>query len=139
METGGVNLLLELMKQLMFLTGYISQNAFPQPLNEDDEAMCIRRLQEGDIEARELLIRHNLRLVAHIAKKFDNVAEDQDDLISIGTIGLIKAINTFDPNKRAKLGTYAARCVENPILSRKRYFTNVPKKGWNMDGEASEN
>ena len=116
METGGVNLLLELMKQLMFLTGYISQNAFPQPLNEDDEAMCIRRLQEGDIEARELLIRHNLRLVAHIAKKFDNVAEDQDDLISIGTIGLIKAINTFDPNKRAKLGTYAARCVENEIL-----------------------
>ena len=110
-------MLLELMKQLMFLTGYISQNAFPQPLNEDDEAMCIRRLQEGDIEARELLIRHNLRLVAHIAKKFDNVAEDQDDLISIGTIGLIKAINTFDPNKRAKLGTYAARCVENAILT----------------------
>ena len=109
-------MLLELMKQLMFLTGYISQNAFPQPLNEDDEAMCIRRLQEGDIEARELLIRHNLRLVAHIAKKFDNVAEDQDDLISIGTIGLIKAINTFNADKNIKLATYASRCIENEIL-----------------------
>ena len=63
-----------------------------------------------------MLIQHNLRLVAHIAKKFDNVAEDQDDLISIGTIGLIKAINTFNPGKKAKLGTYAARCIENEIL-----------------------
>ncbi len=109
-------MLLELMKQLMFLTGYISQNAFPQPLTEVDEAEWLRRLKEGDAEAKEMLIQHNLRLVAHIAKKFDNVAEDQDDLISIGTIGLIKAINTFDPDKRAKLGTYAARCVENEIL-----------------------
>ncbi len=109
-------MLLDLMKQLMFLTGYISQNAFPQPLTEVDEAEWLRRLKEGDVEAKEMLIRHNLRLVAHIAKKFDNVAEDQDDLISIGTIGLIKAINTFDPDKRAKLGTYAARCVENEIL-----------------------
>ncbi len=109
-------MLLELMKQLVCLTGYISQNAFPQPLEEHDEAVWVRRLQEGDMEAKEVLIQHNLRLVAHIAKKFDNVAEDQDDLISIGTIGLIKAINTFNPEKKAKLGTYAARCVENEIL-----------------------
>lgn len=109
-------MLLELMKQLVFLTGYISQNAFPQPLEEVDEAEWIRRLQNGDAEAKDVLIQHNLRLVAHIAKKFDNVAEDQDDLISIGTIGLIKAINTFNPEKKAKLGTYAARCVENEIL-----------------------
>ena len=109
-------MLVELMKQLLFLTGYISQNAFPQPLPEADEAEWIRRLQQGDQEARDVLIQHNLRLVAHIAKKFDNVEEEQDDLISIGTIGLIKGINTFKPDKKAKLGTYAARCVENEIL-----------------------
>ena len=109
-------MLLELVKQLVFLTGYISQNAFPQPLEEQDETEWLKRLQEGDAEAKEVLIQHNLRLVAHIAKKFDNVAEDQDDLISIGTIGLIKAINTFNPGKKAKLGTYAARCIENEIL-----------------------
>ena len=109
-------MLLELVKQLVFLTGYLSQNAFPQPLEEHDEAEWVRRLQEGDAEAKDVLIQHNLRLVAHIAKKFDNVAEDQDDLISIGTIGLIKAINTFNPGKKAKLGTYAARCIENEIL-----------------------
>ena len=109
-------MLLELVKQLVFLTGYLSQNAFPQPLEEHDEADWVKRLQEGDAEAKDVLIQHNLRLVAHIAKKFDNVAEDQDDLISIGTIGLIKAINTFNPGKKAKLGTYAARCIENEIL-----------------------
>ena len=109
-------MLLELVKQLVFLTGYLSQNAFPQPLEEHDEAEWVKRLQEGDAEAKDVLIQHNLRLVAHIAKKFDNVAEDQDDLISIGTIGLIKAINTFNPCKKAKLGTYAARCIENEIL-----------------------
>ena len=109
-------MLLELVKQLVFLTGYISQNDFPQPLEEADEEEWIKRLQQGDAEAKEILIQHNLRLVAHIAKKFDNVAEDQEDLISIGTIGLIKAINTFNPDKKAKLGTYAARCVENEIL-----------------------
>ena len=109
-------MLLELVKQLVFLTGYLSQNAFPQPLEEQDEAEWVKRLQKGDAEAKDVLIQHNLRLVAHIAKKFDNVAEDQDDLISIGTIGLIKAINTFNPGKKAKLGTYAARCIENEIL-----------------------
>ncbi len=109
-------MLLELVKQLAFLTGYISQNAFPQPLAEADEAEWIKRLQAGDEEAREVLIQHNLRLVAHIAKKFDNVAEDQDDLISIGTIGLIKGINSFNPEKNARLGTYCARCVQNEIL-----------------------
>ena len=116
MKREGTNLLLELVKQLVFLTGYLSQNAFPQPVEEHDEAERVKRLQKGDAEAKDVLIQHNLRLVAHIAKKFDNVAEDQDDLISIGTIGLIKAINTFNPGKKAKLGTYAARCIENEIL-----------------------
>lgn len=109
-------LFVELMKQLVFFTGYMSQNAFPQPLSEDEELRCLERLQQGDQEAKDLLIRHNLRLVAHIAKKFESTAEEQDDLISIGTIGLIKGINTFKPDKRVKLATYAARCVENEIL-----------------------
>ncbi|MBE6113156.1 MAG: RNA polymerase sporulation sigma factor SigK [Peptococcaceae bacterium] len=107
---------LELIKQLGFFTGYLSQNAFPQPLSEQEERQCLQRLQQGDAEARDLLIRHNLRLVAHIAKKFESAAEEQDDLISIGTIGLIKGINTFKADKKVKLATYAARCVENEIL-----------------------
>ena len=129
-------MLLELVKQLVFLTGYLSQNAFPQPLEEHDEAEWVKRLQEGDAEAKDVLIQHNLRLVAHIAKKFDNVAEDQDDLISIGTIGLIKAINTFNPGKKAKLGTYAARCIENAILSQMRLWwrTNLPRAKKNQNG-----
>lgn len=109
-------MLLELLRNLAILTGYITQNAFPQPLSEEEEADCLKRLQEGDQEAKDLLIKHNLRLVAHIAKKFDSTSEEQDDLISIGTIGLIKGINTFNPDKKVKLATYAARCVENEIL-----------------------
>lgn len=101
---------------LVFLTGYISNNVFPQPLSEDDEAYYLRRLEQGDEEARNVLIEHNLRLVAHIIKKFDATGEDPDDLISIGTIGLIKAINTFNMDKGTKLATYAARCIENEIL-----------------------
>ena len=109
-------MLLEAVRQLVLLTGYMTQNTFPQPLSEEEEQHCLKRLQEGDAEARDLLIRHNLRLVAHIAKKFEGTAEEQDDLISIGTIGLIKGINTFKPDKRVKLATYTARCVENEIL-----------------------
>lgn len=107
---------LEVVKQLVFFTGYLSQNTFPQPLSEADEQQWLQRLHNGDAEARDILIRHNLRLVAHIAKKFDSTSEEQDDLISIGTIGLIKGINTFKPDKRVKLATYVARCVENEIL-----------------------
>lgn len=107
---------LELVKQFVFFTGYLSQNVFPQPLSEEDEQRCLERMQQGDQQAKDLLIRHNLRLVAHIAKKFDSTSEELDDLISIGTIGLIKGINTFKPDKKVKLATYAARCVENEIL-----------------------
>ena len=109
-------MLLEVVKQLVLLTGYMTQNAFPQPLDEAEEARCLERLQQGDLDARDELIRHNLRVVAHIAKKFEGTSEEQDDLISIGTIGLIKGINTFKPDKKVKLATYAARCVENEIL-----------------------
>ncbi|MDW7673818.1 MAG: RNA polymerase sporulation sigma factor SigK [Bacillota bacterium] len=103
-------------KGIMLLVSYISNNAFPQPLPEKEEALYIAKLVEGDEEARNVLIEHNLRLVAHITKKYEGTGEDVDDLISIGTIGLIKAINTFNPNKGAKLATYAARCIENEIL-----------------------
>jgi RNA polymerase sporulation-specific sigma factor len=110
---------------LFLLAGYISNNAFPRPLSEEDEAIFLRRLDEGDEEARNILIEHNLRLVAHIIKKFDGVGEDADDLISIGTIGLIKAINTFNTDRGTKLATYAARCIENEIL-----MTRSPGKMW---------
>ncbi len=97
------------------LTSYISNNTFPQPLSEDEEAEYISRLNKGDQKARHLLTEHNLRLVAHIVKKFDGSGEDNDDLISIGTIGLIKAIDTYRPDKGTRLATYAARCIENDI------------------------
>lgn len=100
----------------LFFIGYICNNAFPQPLSEKDEAFYLELVQQGDEEARVILIEHNLRLVAHVIKKFDFVGEEQDDLISIGTIGLIKAITTYKQGKGTKLATYAAKCIENEIL-----------------------
>ncbi|WP_372632372.1 sigma factor, partial [Cohnella sp.] len=91
------------LKQLSLLVSYVKNNAFPQPLTDDEEALHLKRLAEGDPVSRNLLIEHNLRLVAHIVKKFDNTGEDLEDLISIGTIGLIKAIESFQPNKGTKL------------------------------------
>ena len=90
---------------------------FQKPLTAAEERLCLRRCQEGDPEAKRILIERNLRLVAHVAKKYQGCDEDQDDLISIGTIGLIKAVNTFRPDKGIKLATYAARCIENTILT----------------------
>ncbi len=104
------------LQSLLLLMYYLSNNAFPQPLSEEDEAFYLKGVQQGDMKARNILIEHNLRLVAHISKKFDSLADDKDDIISIGTIGLIKAINTFNMNKGTKLATYAARCIENEIL-----------------------
>ena len=103
-------------KGITLLVSYIANNTFPLPLSEKDERIYLQRLKSGEEEARNVLIERNLRLVAHIVKKFDNTGEDVDDLISIGTIGLIKAINTFDPAKKIRLATYAARCIENEIL-----------------------
>lgn len=90
--------------------------SFPRPLSAEEERQCIARCAEGDMEARRLLIEHNLRLVAHIVKKYYTQTDEQEDLISIGTIGLIKAINSFDGSKGARLATYAARCIENELL-----------------------
>lgn len=100
-----------------YLFGYISNNnVFPLPLSEEEESALLIRLEQGDEEARNILIERNLRLVAHIVKKFDSTGEDTDDLISIGTIGLIKGIGTFKRNRNTRLATYAARCIENEIL-----------------------
>lgn len=93
--------------------------SFPRPLSAAEEKAYLERFAAGDLEARNVLIEHNLRLVAHIVKKYYTQSEEQDDLISIGTIGLIKGISTFKPEKGARLATYAARCVENAILSQR--------------------
>lgn len=95
---------------------------FPQPLPAREEQYYLQRLREGDAQARNILVEHNLRLVAHIVKKYQSQDEDTEDLISIGTIGLIKAISTFDSGKGSRLATYAARCVENAILSQMRLW-----------------
>jgi len=105
-----------LVKGVMLLVSYVANNTFPQPLSPEEEEKQLELLAQNDERAKNCLIEHNLRLVAHIVKKFDGVGEDADDLISIGTIGLIKAINTFDKSKGVRLATYAARCIENEIL-----------------------
>lgn len=97
--------------------GYIqSSNLFPEPLNSEEERKYIDKLKEGDEQARNILIERNLRLVAHICKKYLSTGIDQEDLISIGTIGLIKGINSFNSDKNIKLATYTAKCIENEIL-----------------------
>ncbi|GAA4074036.1 RNA polymerase sporulation sigma factor SigK [Amphibacillus indicireducens] len=105
-----------LIKDALFFVSYVKNHAFPQPLSPKDEAKYIQKMLSGDFEARNKLIEHNLRLVAHLVKKFDNTGEDNEDLISIGTIGLIKGIESFSPDRGTKLATYAARCIENEIL-----------------------
>ena len=100
-----------------WLVSYITNtNIFPRPLNPHEEQSLLERMAEGDEKARHTMLERSLRRVAHIVKKFDNTSEDSDDLISIGTIGLIKAINTFDVSRNTRLATYAARCIENEIL-----------------------
>ncbi|MFC3748322.1 MULTISPECIES: RNA polymerase sporulation sigma factor SigK [Bacillales] len=116
-----------LIKELTLLVSYVRNNAFPQPLTEEEESRYLGRMAEGDAKARNLLIEHNLRLVAHIVKKFDNTGEDMEDLISIGTIGLIKAIESYRPNKGTKLATFAARCIENEILMHLRSLKKTRK------------
>ena len=98
----------------LHLTG--SPGSFPKPLSPARERECLERAAAGDLEARNTLVEHNLRLVAHIIKKYYTQAANQEDLISIGTIGLIKAVNSFQPDKKIRLATYASRCIENEIL-----------------------
>lgn len=105
-----------LMLNALFCSLSLSTGSFPKPLSAEEERRYLALAQSGDLEARNILIERNLRLVSHIMKKYYAQTADQEDLISIGTIGLIKGISTFDPSKGARLATYAARCVENEIL-----------------------
>ena len=108
---------LNLITNSLFLTGYITgNNTFPLPLDEKDEELYLNKLKEGDKKAKSILIERNLRLVAHIVKKYSFPNKDVDELISIGTVGLIKAIDSFDSSKGTRLATYASRCIENEIL-----------------------
>ena len=120
--------LLELVGSKIFLTGYVTGNStFPKPLNEKEEKIYLERLKDGDVEAKRVLVERNLRLVAHIVKKYSSNyqnSKEMDDLISIGTIGLIKAIDSFDTNKGIRLATYAAKCIDNEILM---FFRNTKK------------
>ena len=94
-------------------------DVLPPPLKGSEELQTLQALEQGDEDARQRLVEHNLRLVAHIIKKYYTQASNQEDLISIGTIGLIKAVNTFRPDKKIRLATYASRCIENAILSQR--------------------
>ena len=122
-------MLLELISQIISHIFYLALHvkgagAFPPPLSSKREQELLRLKEQGDTNAKNKLIEHNLRLVAHIVKKYYTVNCEQDDLISIGTIGLIKAINTFKPDRKIRLATYAARCIENEILM---HFRNIKK------------
>ena len=106
-----------MIESIIFLISFISgNNSFPKPLTASEEQEYICKMAMGDIEAKNKLIEHNLRLVVHIAKKYSAGVRDSEDLISLGTIGLIKGINSFDASKGTRLATYAARCIENEIL-----------------------
>lgn len=107
----------EFLKSAVFLLGYISSNnLFPEPLSPEEERNYLEQMKNGDEEARNILIERNLRLVAHICKKYTTAKAEQEDLISIGTIGLIKGINSFEASKGVRLATYVARCIDNEIL-----------------------
>ncbi|WP_432401054.1 sigma factor [Wukongibacter sp. M2B1] len=104
---------------LLLLSAFVSNNtSFPKPLSSDEEEKYLKLYSVGDENAKNILIEKNLRLVAHVVKKYHNTGYNPDDLISIGTIGLIKAITTFDTGKGTRLATYAARCIENAILTK---------------------
>ena len=118
-------LLAQFFSRLIFFALHLgTPNLFPKPLSKKDEDEAVKKAINGDINARSLLIEHNLRLVVHIIKKYYANNSDQDDLISIGTIGLIKGINSFRPDKIVRLATYASRCIENEILM---YFRAAKK------------
>ena len=121
--------LISLIKGLIFFTGSYSIKVFPDPLSKEEEEKCIEKMLLGDKDSRGKLIEHNLRLVAHIVKKYENKEHDVDDLISIGTIGLVKGIDSYKPAKNTRITTYAARCIENEILmhyrSNKKHQNNV--------------
>ena len=128
---------------MFFFTGSYSNNLFPEPLSREEEDKCILEMEEGNKEARNKLIEHNLRLVAHIVKKFEHDVSFQDDLISIGTIGLIKGIDTYSKGKNVRLTTYCARCIQNEILmyyrANNKYSKNISiNEGIGFDKDGNE-
>ena len=123
------NAILLFMNSMLLMLRLSSGDAFPKPLSAAEERECLEKWAEGDIDARNKLVEHNLRLVAHIMKKYYAQTDDVDDLISIGTIGLIKGINSYKPNKGVRLATYASRCIENEILM---YFRSQKKSAGDM-------
>jgi RNA polymerase sigma-K factor len=108
--------LFSIIRELLCFAGYLSGKTFPKPLSKAEEEACIQACAAGDEESKNRLVEHNLRLVAHIVKKYQNTSLSNDDLISIGTIGLIKAVNSFSAKKGTQLATYAAKCIENEVL-----------------------
>ncbi len=129
------NFSLEKHKQYVFIIDYIKYaqrclflKSFPQPLTAAEERYYMQKYTEGDLEAKHILIERNLRLVAHIVKKYQSAGDDTEDLLSIGTIGLIKAVVTFDPDKSVRLGTYAARCIENEVLMHLRAKRKIARE-----------
>lgn len=133
--------IINLFKEIFFLMGSYSNNLFPDPLTPEEESKYLDEMEKGSKEARSKLIEHNLRLVAHIVKKFEHDVSFQDDLISIGTIGLIKGIDTYSRDKNVRLTTYAARCIQNEILmyyrSNNKYNKNISINdgiGYDKDG-----
>lgn len=137
-------LMLFFLQDALFMLGYLTRgNAFPKPLSREAEAQAIERMRQGDDAARAKLIEHNLRLCAHIARKYTVPGYDQDDLVSIGTVGLIKGVNTFKPGTGTQLSTYCARCIENEILmclraSQKRKGDVSLHDPIGVDGEGNE-
>lgn len=124
-----INIINFLISNFSFFSGAYSNNAFPDPLSKEEEELYINKMLNGDKEARSKLIEHNLRLVAHIVKKFESSTNDTDDLIGIGTVGLIKGIDSFSPDKNVRLTTYIAKCAENEILM---YFRADKKNSKNV-------
>ncbi len=136
-----LSIITEIIKGFLVGTGSYGNKTFPDPLEKEEEDKLIKQMLSGDKNARNKLVEHNLRLVAHIVKKYDNDKDDVDDLISIGTIGLIKGIDTFSNKNGTKLTTYAARCIENEILmfyrSNKKNSKNISineSVGFDKDG-----
>lgn len=137
------SVMFEVLSHALCYVGYIRNQSFAKPLSKEEEAACIMRLNEHDAQAREKLIEHNLRLVAHIVKKYDIRKEQTEDLISIGTIGLIKAVDSFKSEKGHKLTTYASRCIENEILMYLRKNNKIKgevsiDEPLNKDGDGNE-
>ena len=131
-----------LMNSVLLMLRIAPGDSFPKPLSRAEEQEYLARWAQGDVEARNLLVEHNLRLVAHIMKKYYTQTDDVDDLISIGTIGLIKGVNTYKPDKGVRLATYASRCIENEILmhfrSRKKSAGDVSlSEALDVDGDGS--